>query len=588
MTVAAPQDSGGSTPQRRRAFRWEWVALAAIVLGAGALRLIGLGKVPVDPFYDAAVRSMAMSWHNFFFGAFEPGGSVSIDKPPIDLWLQVASVKLLGFNSTSLKLPQALAGTAAVGLLYVPIHRVFGVGAGLGAALALAVMPIEVITARSDTMDAVMMLLLVLALLCIVRACEEESTVWLLAAAVALGVAFEVKLLESVVALPGLGLIALLGFRRMGRVPRLAAAAAIFVVVALSWLGATLLFPAHERPYAIGSTNGSAWNAAFVFNGLDRIEGKAIEGSPFGTGRRHAAQATLSERERISIPEPSPTRLLSRIGPLSYERLGLEALAALLLGVPAVMLGLRRDGLGRGRSRAGEPLGEHLPGGSLRGSLGLGLVVWLLTGLILFSEMTRLHPRYVEGFTPAVAALLGVGVAWLASLAGGLAGEPRRRAVQTVVLVGLLALVLAIPLKASIRAVKLSVSDAGAVGSLPGGELRLLSTYLRAHQGSARYEAAVDSATKVGALIVRDGRPVVVLTTYEARPLTTIPQLQRLIARGEVRYALLTGLCGAHTARTNAACSTAALWVRAHARDVSRKAGLTHDGVLWLLPGASR
>ena len=61
---------------------------------------------------------MGLSWHNFFFGAFEPGGSVSIDKPPVDLWLQVASVKLLGFSSTTLKLPEALAGIAAVPLLF--------------------------------------------------------------------------------------------------------------------------------------------------------------------------------------------------------------------------------------------------------------------------------------------------------------------------------------------------------------------------------------------------------------------------------------------------------------------------------------
>jgi len=567
--------------QRHARFRWEWAALALIVAGAALLRLIGLGKVAVDPFYDAAVRSMAMSWHNFFFGAFEPGGSVSIDKPPVDLWLQVASVKLFGFGSTSLKLPQALAGTAAAGLIYVPVRRVFGVAAGLGAALALAVMPIEVITARSDTMDAVMMLLLVVALLCIVEACERGSVGWLLAAAAALGVAFDVKLLESVVALPGLGLIALLGFRRgssregagstlgvvRGRVVPLAGAAAVFVVVALAWLTATLAFPAHERPYAIGSTNGSAWNAAFVFNGLDRIEGKAIEGPAPGAAPRHPPQATLAERERISIPGPSPTRLLSRIGPMSYERLGLEALVALLLGVPAVMLGLR--------------------GPPSRRAAGLGLTLWLITGLVLFSQMARLHPRYVEGFTPAVAAMLGIGVAWAASLAGGLAGDRRRWAVQTIVSVGLLAIVLAIPLKASIRAVRLSVSDAGNVGSLPPEELRLLSSYLRAHRGSARYEVAVDSATKAGALIVRDGLPVVVLTTYEARPLTTVAQLQRLIARGLVRYALLTGLCGAHTARTNAACSPAALWVRAHATDVSRLAGLEHGQVLWLLPGAT-
>ena len=142
-----------------------WVALALITALAATLRLVDLGAVRLDPFYDAAVRSMGVSWHNFFFGAYEPGGSVSIDKPPIDLWLQVASVKLFGWGSTSLKLPEALAGTLSVPLLYAAVKRPFGVIAGLVAALALAVLPIEVITARSDTMDAVMMLLLVLALL---------------------------------------------------------------------------------------------------------------------------------------------------------------------------------------------------------------------------------------------------------------------------------------------------------------------------------------------------------------------------------------------------------------------------------------
>ena len=51
-----------------------------------------------DPFYDAAVRSMGDVVARFLFGAFEPGGRVAIDKPPVDLWLQVASTKLLGFD----------------------------------------------------------------------------------------------------------------------------------------------------------------------------------------------------------------------------------------------------------------------------------------------------------------------------------------------------------------------------------------------------------------------------------------------------------------------------------------------------------
>src|ERR1700722_82397 len=115
---------------KSRVRSYEWAALALITAGAAVLRLIAIGKVSPDPFYDAAVRSMSLSWHNFFFGAFEPGGSVSIDKPPVDLWLQVASVKLLGFSSTTLKLPEVLAGIASVPLLFAVVRKLWGVPAG--------------------------------------------------------------------------------------------------------------------------------------------------------------------------------------------------------------------------------------------------------------------------------------------------------------------------------------------------------------------------------------------------------------------------------------------------------------------------
>src|SRR5487761_1987849 len=247
---------------RRQPSALQWGFLALITLGAAILRLDRIGQVPPDPFYDAAVRSMSLSLHNFFFGAFEPGGSVSIDKPPVDLWLQVVSVKTLGFSSTALKLPEALAGIAAVPLLFEAVRRLWSPAAGLGAAAGIAVLPVEVITSRSDTMDAVMMVLTVIALLFIVRAIETGRVRWLMAGAVALGIAFDVKLLESLVALPGLAVLAYLGMpgTRRRRLAQLALAGVVYVVVALSWLTATLIAPASDRPYAIGSTNGSAWN----------------------------------------------------------------------------------------------------------------------------------------------------------------------------------------------------------------------------------------------------------------------------------------------------------------------------------------
>jgi 4-amino-4-deoxy-L-arabinose transferase-like glycosyltransferase len=633
---------------RTRVRPYGWAALALITLGAAALRLILIGKVAPDPFYDAAVRSMGISWHNFFFGAFEPGGSVSIDKPPVDLWLQVASVKLFGFSATTLKLPEAFAGIAAVPLLFLAVQRMWSARAGLAAAAALAVLPVEVITSRSDTMDGVMMVLIVLALVCFVRACETGTTRWLLAGAAALGVAFDVKILESLVAVPGLALLVLLGFPGpLGkRVLKLAAAGAVYVIVALAWLTATLFVPAHSRPWAIGSTNGSAWNVTFVFNGTDRLGGKSPEAQTtvYEPGHEYPV-ATQSERDHIPILPPSPTRLLARIGPLSGQRLGLELLEALLLGIPALLWSLQRRRLGAEILGEDDDDDEHDSETGpqedgrerrMRLAVAAGLGLWLLTGIGLFSDMARLHPRYVEGLVPAVAATLGIGIAWAsqprgrlrpavlvvalvatvyyaerlmygtpavwwiallaalaALLAAGLARLPavpaRLRAVLApgLVLVLSLSAMLALSVNTDIRAIDDHVTDAGEVGALPGEELEPLSKYLRAHQGSARYEVAAQSATQIGALIVRDGRPVVVLTSYGARVFTTTAQLKRLIAKGEVRYAFLNSPCPHHLSPNNPACSAPAKWIRAHGKDVSHDAKLRRGKTLWLLPGAT-
>ena len=146
--------------------------------------------------------------------------------------------------------------------------------------------------------------------------------------------------------------------------------------------------------------------------------------------------------------------------------------------------------------------------------------------------------------------------------------------------------VLASPSAPTSRRSTTHVTDAGYVGALPGEEQRLLSDYLHAHQGSARYEVAAQSATQIGSLIVQDARPIVVLTTYSARVFTSRRKLKRLIAAGQVRYAFLNTFCPHRLGGENAACSAPALWIREHGTDVSREAGLPHGKVLWLLPGA--
>ena len=176
-TSAAPADLlHGSVAARSRALSIATaLPVVAMTAVAAVLRLWSFAAVPANPFYDAAVRSMSLSWHNFFFGAFEPGAQVAVDKAPVDLWFQVLSVKLFGFSFdravASLKSPP---GILAVPLLLDLIRRLFGHRAGLGAAAAMAVCPAAILTSHSDTMDSAMMLFDLLAAWLIVLGAQKR------------------------------------------------------------------------------------------------------------------------------------------------------------------------------------------------------------------------------------------------------------------------------------------------------------------------------------------------------------------------------------------------------------------------------
>jgi 4-amino-4-deoxy-L-arabinose transferase-like glycosyltransferase len=399
--------------------RW-WLALALVTLVGAVLRLITLSTVPENLFYDASVRSMGLSLHNFLYGAFDPTARTAIDKPPIDLWLQVVAVKLFGFNSTVLKLPEAVAGTAAIPLLYDLVRRLAGPAAALCGAATLALLPTSVITARSDTMDSFMMALLLVVAWLLVASVQRGDRRLLLAAAAVLGLAFNVKLFEALVPVPAFVLFLWLCWRdeRLRvRLRRLAVAGALFVSVALCWMVFVSLSPARDQPYAIGSTNGSVWNSVFVFDGWDRIVKPAAPKSFSTTSAAlpathapaaHAAAAhAATAPAAAAITASSVHGIASKTGPLRLfqyslvgygTRLGTLLFAAIVFGLVALTPLLRR------RLRPPPAAsGEQLAGWSAT----LALALWLLTGYLLFSFSAHTQPRYLEAFTPAVAIALG-------------------------------------------------------------------------------------------------------------------------------------------------------------------------------------
>ena len=55
---------------------------------------------------------MSESWHDFIFGAFDPAGTVTVDKLPGALWMQALSLRVFGFHIWALVLPQVIEGVA--------------------------------------------------------------------------------------------------------------------------------------------------------------------------------------------------------------------------------------------------------------------------------------------------------------------------------------------------------------------------------------------------------------------------------------------------------------------------------------------
>src|SRR5918912_899966 len=156
---------------------WVRPALLGVIALAAALCLWDLTiSGYANSYYAAAVRSATESWKAWFFGSLDPGSFITVDKPPLSLWLMGLSARILGFSSFSILLPQALCTIAAVGLLYATVRRLFGPRAGLLAAGALALTPVTVAIGRVDNPDALLVLLLVASGYLLVRALESGRT----------------------------------------------------------------------------------------------------------------------------------------------------------------------------------------------------------------------------------------------------------------------------------------------------------------------------------------------------------------------------------------------------------------------------
>jgi 4-amino-4-deoxy-L-arabinose transferase-like glycosyltransferase len=238
-----------------------------------------------NTYYSAAARPMSQSWHNLFFAAFDPGGFISVDKPPVFLWIEAISVRLFGVSSWSLLLPAALAGTASVALVWCIVRRRFGPVAATVASLALAVTPVSVAVNRLNLPDPFMVFFLVATAWAAMRALDSpRGWRWLVLAGCFFGLAFNTKTLAAAIPLPAIAVAVVLGTKGSWwpRARNLLVLGVACLAFALPWILAVDAVSASARPYVGGSTNNTEWNLLWGYNGLGRVDGQQAGGRPAG------------------------------------------------------------------------------------------------------------------------------------------------------------------------------------------------------------------------------------------------------------------------------------------------------------------
>ncbi|MCE5260118.1 MAG: glycosyltransferase family 39 protein [Chloroflexi bacterium] len=401
------------------------ILICALSLGLHLINLQAVGDGNI--YYTAAVKSMLQSWHNFFYVAAEPGGSVSVDKPPLGLWIETVFAAVFGVSGVSVVMPNILAGVASVAVLYILVKRYWGALPGLVAALVLALTPVSLAVDRNNTVDGMLVLTLLLAAWAFLSATESGKLRALLLGGVVVGLGFNIKMMEVLLPAPAFMLLYLLGAKvRWGRkVLSLLLTGLVIAVVSLSWALVVDLTPVDQHPYVGSSDSNTELGLVFGHNGIERLLGRGSTGtsntaSMITTGAANEAGATTrpaqpSGGSRTAADTPSgagrddaassrggsPTGgETGNVGVLRFfERPLAKEMSWLLPFGLLALLGLVVSARPRLPLDSPAHKGAVLFGG------------WLLTCVVFFSMASYFHAYYLTVAAPALAALVGAGVA---------------------------------------------------------------------------------------------------------------------------------------------------------------------------------
>lgn len=415
---ADPAPRRGPILFRRAPGEPAWInpAIAAMMVVAATLyvwnlTISGYG----NSFYAATVRAGSSSWTSMLFGSLDANNGITVDKPPAAYWIPSLFARVFGFSSLTVLLPQALMGIATVWVLFLAVRRTNGKIAGLVAGSALTLTPVAVMMFRFNNPDAMLTLCLVLGAYFTIRAIQSDRTVrfasagWMLAAGLILGLAFLVKMLQGFMTIPAL-VVAFAIAAQVGWLRRIRDVVVAGIGVCLpvgAYAAVFAWWPEGSRPYMAGTESNSFWELVMGYNGLARIFGDSGgAGAPGGAGDQAAETAGGGAADGAAAGGapggggPGGTMFGGDVGVFRMFNSAFGAEISWLIPAAVIIL-VAGFWLTRRARRTDATRAALIVWGG-----------WLIVNAGVFSFMEgTIHPYYVVVLSPAVAAIVGIGVA---------------------------------------------------------------------------------------------------------------------------------------------------------------------------------
>jgi 4-amino-4-deoxy-L-arabinose transferase-like glycosyltransferase len=377
------------TENKSNSLGWR-IAVLLLAACSGFVTLWNLAAGERSEYYASIAMSMSKNFSNFFFGAIDPAGTISLDKIPGSFWLSAIFVKLFGFSTWAVNTPNALATIGVVLVIAFSIKNLYGPRAGLIAGFLVAGVPVAIAVARSNQPESMFVLMLSLALWQGLKAFKLSSRKHLIFAGAWIAAAFQMYMIVAWAVWPALILAWFFTEQKLGKkIVDLAIAGFTSLGLSLLWIVVVWLTPAANRPYVGGTYKNSPWEMVFGYNALGRFSSDAGSSS--------------SASYRSFTPPFGGSAGIGRL--FNYQLSGQVSWLIPATVVAIVALLVMRE----------------------KRAITIFLAGWFLTLAVMFSAVAGLHQFYVTAMVIPMVALVAMAIEialrveskiWIATIVG--------------------------------------------------------------------------------------------------------------------------------------------------------------------------